>query len=100
MHGDWGVDRLASRASTESFLNALTDRSALTWQDINTSSRKGLGWEKANGFKFTVPIPNCCAEKTLYAFRIRGNNGRFVGFRSGRVFSIVFVDPGFDLYEH
>lgn len=97
---EWGLARLDARTSSGLFLSALYARSQLSWNDIAKAARTGLGWEKGNDLKFAPSIPSIAASKTLYVFRIQGNNGRFVGFREGSTFRVIFVDPDFDLYKH
>lgn len=82
------------------FVDRLHTLSKMTWQQIQVSPRHGLGHEKIeqNAIRTGLP-PHVTKDVTLLAFRFNGKKP-MVGYRSGRVFHILFVDHNFTLYDH
>lgn len=83
------------------FADRIYELSQLSWQQIMQSHRHGQGSE-------TLPrdaikgdkIPDVITEDvTIIAFRFNGK-APMVGFRSGEVFHVVWLDRSFTLYKH
>lgn len=74
--------------------------SSITWQDIRTSSRHKLGYEKISRSSIKTSIPTIVTDDvSLIAFRMSGL-APMVGFRIGDVFRLLWLDPKFKLYDH
>ena len=72
----------------------------LTWGDIQQAHRHGAGFETIARHSIKTGIPAAIGEDVrLLAFRFSGKKA-MVGFRTGRIFHVVFLDPKFTLYDH
>lgn len=82
------------------FALALRDRSQMTWAEIMQAPRKGLGCEKIGTLKVRIPsaVPRDKHDK-IVAFRF-GQLARFLGFRDGRVFHVLWIDHAGKAYDH
>ncbi|MEO5372870.1 MAG: hypothetical protein H7840_01180 [Alphaproteobacteria bacterium] len=82
------------------FAVAIRDRSRMTWAEIMRAPRQGLGFEKIGSLNVTIPgtVP---ADKRgrIVAFRF-GQLARFLGYRDGRVFHVLWIDPAGRCYSH
>ena len=82
------------------FVNALRKLSKLTWNQIKSTQRHGLGSEKIHRRSFRVPIPTIVGEDiTFIAIRFSGFKS-MVGYQEGRILQIVWFDRNFDVYDH
>ena len=84
------------------FIIRLKKLSQLGWKIIDHSSRHGFGLEKIPQNILVHKLPSAITpEVPIYAFRAKGNNLPFVGFREGKVFHIIFIESRFgDIYQH
>lgn len=74
--------------------------SRLTWIEIRSAHRHGLGAEKISHDAIIPAVPPVVTQDvTLLAFRFSGRNP-MVGFRSGPVFKILWLDHNFTVYDH
>jgi len=82
-------------------LEAFRKLGTMTWAQINSCHRHGLGYERMPFEKIHAPRPSCISDDTnLLVFRWKGKLP-FVGFREGRVFHVLWVEVNFgDLYDH
>ncbi|MNB99097.1 hypothetical protein D3C75_463630 [compost metagenome] len=81
-------------------LGKLHTLSGLTWQQLRQAPRHGLGYEIIKRPAINVAIPPVATEDVnLIAFRALGK-APMVGFRSGRIFHVLWVDRAFTLYDH
>ncbi|MEO0350602.1 MAG: hypothetical protein AAF282_11210 [Cyanobacteria bacterium P01_A01_bin.15] len=72
----------------------------LTWSQIQSASRHGLGYEKINRGAIRASIPRHITEDVSFiAFRFSALKP-MVGYRSGRVFYVIWLDKDFTLYDH
>lgn len=85
------------------FIKHLRKFCQLSWDDIRTTQRHGLGTEtiKADdlnsGAKAMVPS----GLKKLLILRATGDNHAFLGYRDGNVFQVLFIEYAFgDIYNH
>jgi hypothetical protein len=94
----YSLDHVARLGKSQAVLESLWRRESLTWGELKLEDRKGLGWESAPKvvFKQVWPFP----ARDWMIFRIANKGGRIVGYRDGRVFSIVWIDCEFTLYQH
>ena len=82
------------------FVNALRKLSKLTWNQIRSTQRHGLGSEKIYRRSFQVPIPAIIGEDiTFIAIRFSGFKS-MIGYQEDRIFQIVWFDRDFNVYKH
>lgn len=83
----------------------LTDKmyriSQLTWKQIKSADRHGLGFEKISRDAIKAGIPAHVTEDVdhFLAFRFSGTKP-MVGYRLGSTFFVLWLDRGFNLYDH
>lgn len=80
----------------------LEELGKLNWESIQNAGRKGKGHEKIerNALKKRQKgdIPG---DRKYLSFRLgKGRNSVFIGYRIGKVFYIVWIDPHGELYSH
>ena len=81
-------------------LKSIWDLGCLTWSDISSAPRHGLGYEKISRGAIQVPIPRSITDDvTFLAFRCIGK-APMVGFRDGATFYVVWIDFDFSVYSH
>lgn len=74
--------------------------SHLTWREIRDAHRHGVGTEKISRSALKAPVPADIAEDAQFiALRFSGKKP-MVGFRSSRIFHVVWFDSRFSLYDH
>lgn len=84
----------------KSFAETIWNLSKLTWLQIKGAHRHGLGTEKIDRASIRAAVPACVTEDVaILAFRFCGK-APMVGFRSGRIFHIIWFDRDFSLYRH
>jgi hypothetical protein len=99
-----GGDYCLSACTTEekaAFADTIHRLSKLTWGEIHRAPRHGLGSEiidRASMGKRTYP-PDATEDVNMLAFRFHGK-APMVGYRIGRVFTVLFLDRDFTLYPH
>ncbi len=83
-----------------SFAVTLRRLSMLTWQEIKSAHRHGLGTEKIGRASIKAPIPKEITDDVDFlAVRFHGK-APMVGFRSNQIFHVVWLDRAFTLYNH
>jgi len=83
-----------------SFVDKMHKLSQLTWAQIKSTHRHGLGCEKIEKSSIKAPIPSVVTDEvTLLAFRFCGL-APMVGYRDRDVFHILWFDREFTLYPH
>lgn len=81
-------------------LDKLRRLSALSWKDIRQQDRHHLGSEIIARNSIKAAIPSFLTEDVkLLAFRAF-DKAAMVGYRSGRVFHVLWIDRTFTLYNH
>lgn len=82
--------------------DAIHVRSRMTWLQIENASHKGFGSEKIPLAKIRPDIPDSFPKEIDKALILRCGSGlmRLAGFRSQRIFHIVWVDPDGSPYDH
>lgn len=95
------VSAIADRSERGLFMDALLTLSRLSWSQINSAPRHGLGSERMPADQIKAKIPSCVtADVNLLVFRWKGKLP-FVGFRDGRILNILWIEQNFgDLYDH
>lgn len=82
-------------------IERLVKLSELSWTQIYSSKIHGFGAEKLHIKQLSAAMPSGITDEVeLTAIRFSGKNQPMVGFRTGNVFHILFLDPGFSLYSH
>jgi hypothetical protein len=74
--------------------------SRLTWRDIKSAPRHGLGTEKMARNSIKAPLPAAVTEDvTFLVMRFNGKKA-MIGYRDGRTFHILLLDQDFSAYNH
>ncbi|UAA38792.1 hypothetical protein KIH87_19395 [Paraneptunicella aestuarii] len=83
------------------FSEAIFRRKSLTWNDIKSSDRHGLGTEKIPKTSINAPIPRFKTEdiENFLVFRYHGKDP-MVGYRQKDIFFVLWFDHNFTLYDH
>lgn len=82
------------------FVDTMRALSKMTWNEIRSAHRHGLGSEKIERRIIRASIPsNITHDATFIAIRFH-NNAPMVGFRTDNIFHIVWFDRNFTLYDH
>jgi hypothetical protein len=79
----------------------LREMSQLSWMQLQLAPREGLGKENIARGSIKPGIPKVITPDVthFWAFRFHGN-APMVGFRSGLVFYVLWLDRAFTLYDH
>ena len=81
-------------------LQRLRQISQRTWRDIRQLHRHGYGTETIAHGSIKATLPSFLTEDVrLLAFRAH-DLVAMVGYRSGRVFHVIWIDRQFKLYNH
>lgn len=81
-------------------LERLRQISQRTWRDIRQLDKHGYGTETIPMHIMRVAIPSFITEDVrLLAFRAY-DLVAMVGYRSGRIFHVIWIDRSFKLYKH
>lgn len=96
----WGFEE-ATAGQCQEFLKKWAKRATFKWVELVQHHRHGLGSEKIPRREIKPAIPeHLQAEDHYLVFRHEGNLP-FVGFRSGDVFHVLWVEREYnDLYDH
>ncbi len=82
------------------FADTIAQLSQLTWSQIQSQPRHGLGYEKISRNAIRSSIPSHLTDDVnLIAFRFCGK-APMVGYRDRAVFYIIWLDRDFTLYPH
>lgn len=82
------------------FVDTMRALSKMTWNEIRSAPRHGLGSEKIERRFIKASIPNNISDDaTFIAIRFSAN-APMVGFRTDNIFHIVWFDRDFTLYDH
>jgi len=78
----------------------LREMSSLTWYQLKTAPRHGMGKENISRSSIRAGIPRHVTEDTVFwAFRFAGK-APMVGYHSRGVFYVLWLDRVFTLYPH
>ncbi len=100
LEGNYGLAR-CTKEEKAGFADTLHRLGRLTWAEIQRAPRHGSGSEivareALGGRSFPAEVTE---DVNLVAFRFFGK-APMVGYRVGRVFTILFLDRDFTLYDH
>lgn len=75
--------------------------SRLPWKEIRQASARGLGSEQIPRYRIKRAIPRVVTDEveSFSALHFVANK-RFVGYRVGQIFYILWVDHTFEVYDH
>jgi hypothetical protein len=100
LENNYGLDE-CTRDEQASFAKALRKRSLMTWHQIWSADRHGLGAEKIARDSIKAPIPRHITEDIEYFIALRFcGKAPMVGYRINDVFRIIWLDRDFTLYKH
>lgn len=83
-------------------LKRLRTLSKVTWNEIISSQKHGIGCEKISVKAIKEPMPkklNNPKDINFLSLRFNGKKP-MVGFREERVFNIIWIDFDFKVYDH
>lgn len=83
-------------------LSKLRVVSCKSWNDLEKAGKKS-GFESLPINALRKPIPEDVPLKgvnKLHVLRFNGQDARLIGYRLGRVFHIIFIDPELEVYDH
>lgn len=86
------------KESKSSIADTLLQLSQLTWKEIHSTPKKGLGYEPIPCNKFKIHLPSSITpEVRLLVFRF-SSAGRMAGYRQQDILHIVAVGSHHELY--
>ena len=99
MSKDYGLAQ-CTKDEKAALADTLYRLSQLTWSQIESSPRHGLGFEKISRNSITVAVRRHLTEDVnLIAFRFCGL-APMIGYRERAIFHIIWLDRGFNVYKH
>lgn len=71
------------------------------WRKIRGASNKGLGSEEIPRHQIKRPVPQSVTEDVehFHSLHYVGNK-RFIGYKVGQIFYILWIDHNFKVYKH
>ncbi len=105
IHGDYNADALCNKRAgnklQKAFIKKIQNISQITIAEVRSDDKRGLGFEllDVNVLKKSIPTSVTEDVRKVNVFRF-GGDGRIVGYYSGNVFHILFIDPFLELYDH
>ena len=75
----------------------------MSWDDIRTTQRHGLGSETIKVDSLSKKAKDLVPSglRKLLVLRATGDNHAFLGYRDGNVFQVLFIEYSFgDIYSH
>jgi hypothetical protein len=83
------------------FADAIFKRRKLSWNEIISSPRHGLGCEKISRASITAAIPPCITPDVDHFLALRFHGKKpMVGIRSKDVFYVLWFDHNYSVYPH
>lgn len=83
------------------FAEAIYKRKSLTWRELKSAGRHGLGTEKMSRSAIKATMPEFIKDdvKDFMVFRYHGTRP-MVGIRQHDIFYVLWFDPNYSLYDH
>ena len=98
LQSEYSVDVCESEDRAK-FSLKLEKLSQLTWSQIQSQPRHKLGYERISRNAIKPSVPRHITEDVnLIAFRFSGEKP-MVGYRSGRIFYVIWLDRNFTVYR-
>lgn len=89
-----------SKDEKAAFADTLHKLSQITWNEISSSSRHGVGYERISRDAIRSGIPAHLKEDVNFiAFQFFGK-APMVGYRDENIFHVIWIDRAFSLYDH
>lgn len=100
IHKDFGLNKCNDEEKIK-LLERVAMLSKMTWPEIQTAPKHGVGSEKIERDSIIPPIPLDLTEdvKHLLALRFDGKKP-IVGYRNKFIFHILYIDRSFEVYNH
>lgn len=84
----------------QALASKLFELSQISWSDIASSGRHGLGTEKIDRKSLKTKLPhNVTDDVNILAIRYNGK-APMLGYRDNRIFQILLIDWNFSAYDH
>ncbi len=103
LHKDYGFNTSQCNHQLRlDLLSKLRVISCKSWNDLEKAGKKS-GFESLPINALRKPIPEDIPLKgvnKLHVLRFNGQDARLIGYRLGRVFYIIFIDPELEVYNH
>lgn len=103
LHEDYGFDTAKCDHQLRlDLLSKLRVVSCRSWNDLERAGKKS-GFESLSVSALKKPIPESISLKgvnKLHVLCFNGQDARLIGYRLGRIFYIIFIDPNLEIYEH
>ena len=75
--------------------------SRMPWKQIRQAGSKGLGSEQIPRYRIKRAIPSGVTEDVISFSSLHfSGKKRFLGYRIGQVFYVLWVDHSFEVYDH
>lgn len=98
--GDYCLQSLVQEGKA-AFAEAIFKRRSLSWSDVITSDRHGLGCEKIARTAIKAPIPKFITPEVDHFLALRFHGKKpMVGFRKKDIFYVLWFDHNFSVYPH
>jgi hypothetical protein len=99
LQDDFGL-RQCTREEKAALADTFHRLSQLTWAQLCLAPRHGLGYERIASRAIRALHPHGVTEDVAYiAFRFHGL-APMVGYRTGAIFHLLWLDRAFTLYDH
>jgi hypothetical protein len=86
-------------AHFKAFADRLKLLSGVTWQQITSANRHGIGHEKIRRDQLKCPCALADDVEFVLAFRYHGMCP-MLGHREGAILHVLWLDPNFQAYDH
>jgi hypothetical protein len=98
--GKYCLSRLADSQKAQ-FAEAIFKRKDLTWREITTAPRHGLGTEKISRDSIRAAMPRFITPEVTHFLALRfSGKSPMVGYRERDIFYVLWFDHDFTLYPH
>jgi hypothetical protein len=98
IHGNFCISSCSDNEKVQ-FADWLYKLTRLTWNQIKSQNRHKGGYEQIRKTSLKAPLHAEYQEKKIIFFHAM-NFAPIGGFREGRIFHIIWVDPKFKAYKH
>ena len=98
----YGLDDCNDNDDRISFANKIVKLGSMTWSQIQSAPRHGLGFEQIDKNSIKASLPNNTPpDRTFLAFRLGGSKNKVIlGYREDRLFHVVWIDTKGSTYKH
>jgi hypothetical protein len=104
LHGNYNFENClsADRKFIKGFVQKLKNLSDAPWHQIQFSDKHGIGSEKIAKSSIQASIPSSITKDVtdFLSFYFAGAKGRIIGYRSGVIFHVIYIDTNLSVYNH